>query len=213
MVCVTPLPLCRRREQKEHWQWIHTFGLTSHNELYFITLPTFHLGTTTQKGQRIICFSKFWQEAQQFQKGSTTAPMAQSLSITMQRNPRAPQPSGPDLFQTNNNLGCSIADRQQYIHDVLETHLLNEVNYKHLPPEIAKKSATYMVSSTTICYPQKLSKPISNGPCQRITSPRHKSPKCLTFIKCIKKMWSHILSSALLTVFQNCSASMWTTTG
>jgi hypothetical protein len=45
----------------------------------------------------------------------------------------------PDYFQTHKNLGPSVADRQQYIGDVLETHLLNDANYEHLPPEMATK--------------------------------------------------------------------------
>jgi hypothetical protein len=45
----------------------------------------------------------------------------------------------PDLiiFQTDKNLGPSVADRQQYIRDVLETHLLKDENYEHLPTEVA----------------------------------------------------------------------------
>ena len=41
------------------------------------------------------------------------------------------------IFQTDKNLGPSVSERQQYIRDVLETHLLNDENYEHLPPERA----------------------------------------------------------------------------
>jgi hypothetical protein len=45
----------------------------------------------------------------------------------------------PDLviFQTDKNLGPSVAEREQYIRDVLNTHLLNDDNYEHLPQATA----------------------------------------------------------------------------
>jgi hypothetical protein len=41
------------------------------------------------------------------------------------------------IFQTDKNLGPSVAERQQYIRDLLEAHLLNDTNYEHLAPETA----------------------------------------------------------------------------
>jgi hypothetical protein len=42
------------------------------------------------------------------------------------------------MFQTNKNLGPSVSEQQKYIQDVLETHLLNDSKYEHLPPAKAK---------------------------------------------------------------------------
>ena len=42
------------------------------------------------------------------------------------------------IFPTDKNLGPSVAERDDYIHDVLTEHLLNHANYEFLPKAVAR---------------------------------------------------------------------------